>query len=81
MDAGVCQEAPYKSFRDIMVRLPNELQEVLFIHKSCGITYGNKVKAKQRQSENLRKEKTVQIPKKYAQEAQLTSKSLYNKRR
>ena len=43
MDAGVCQEAPHKSFRDVMVRLPKELQEVLFIHKSCGITFGNKV--------------------------------------
>ena len=28
MDEGVCQEAPHKSFRDVMVRLPNQLQEV-----------------------------------------------------
>ncbi len=58
IDERVCLEAPYKSFREAIFRLPNEFQEVLFIHKSCGITFRNKLKSKQGQSESLKKEET-----------------------
>ena len=55
IDERVCQEDPYRSFRGAIFRLPNEFQEALFIHQSCGITFRNKVKAKQSQSDSLRK--------------------------
>ena len=55
IDERVCQEDPYRSFRVAIFRLPNEFQEALLIHKSCGITFRNKVKAKQSQSDSLRK--------------------------
>ena len=55
IDERVCEEDPYTSFRGAIFRLPNEFQEALLIHQSCGITFRNKVKAKQNQSESLRK--------------------------
>ena len=55
IDERVCQEDPNRSLRGAIFRLPNEFQEALFIHQSCGITYRNRVKAKQSQSDSLRK--------------------------
>eukprot|EP00794_Sanderia_malayensis_P016352 gene16352-17996_t len=56
LDERVCMESPYRSFREVVIRLPTEFNDPLFIHKSCGITFRNRLKSKQEQSQKLQDE-------------------------
>ena len=56
LDERVCMESPYRSFREVVMRLPTEFKDPLSIHKSCGITLRNRLKSKQEQSRKLQSE-------------------------
>ena len=56
LDERVCMESPYRSFREVVIRLPTEFKDPLSIHKSCGITFRNRLKSKQEQSRKLQSE-------------------------
>eukprot|EP00112_Aurelia_sp_Birch-Aquarium-sp1_P004506 Seg1510.10 transcript_id=Seg1510.10/GoldUCD/mRNA.D3Y31 product="hypothetical protein" protein_id=Seg1510.10/GoldUCD/D3Y31 len=56
LDERVCMESPYRSFREVVIRLPTEFKDPLSIHKSCAITFRNRLRSKQEQSEKLQSE-------------------------
>lgn len=56
IDERVCKDNPYRSFREVCLRLPNEFDGTFYIHKSCAITFRNKIKIKQAQSKKLKEQ-------------------------
>ena len=54
LDKRVCIEQPYKAFREAQLRMPNAFTGTLYAHKSCAVSFRNRLENKQKQSDKLR---------------------------